>query len=115
MAYRLDHGEYPDSLAALVPDYLPFVPIDPYSGEPFEYRPNGLDLELRDYDLITVPAHTPLLWSVGARQARLRVKAVEEPDASEPAVDVTRKVYEFELAPSPYAYGTPLVFPLPGE
>ncbi|HEV7299470.1 MAG TPA: hypothetical protein VGN72_08920 [Tepidisphaeraceae bacterium] len=37
--YWLDHGRYPDTLDALVPAYLPAVPIDPFSpaGEPFQY------------------------------------------------------------------------------
>lgn len=38
--YREDHGPYPPSLPALVPDYLPAVPTDPFSptGAPLGYR-----------------------------------------------------------------------------
>jgi hypothetical protein len=32
--YRIATGQFPASIAALVPDYLPSVPIDPYDGEP---------------------------------------------------------------------------------
>lgn len=41
--YQADHGHAPESLAKLVPDYLPAVPEDPFSGEPLVYRqtPNG--------------------------------------------------------------------------
>jgi hypothetical protein len=39
--YRREHGAYPATLDALVPAYLPEVPEDPYSGEPFVYRPEG--------------------------------------------------------------------------
>jgi len=35
--YELDHGALPDTLEALVPDYLDAVPIDPYTGEPLVY------------------------------------------------------------------------------
>ena len=41
--YRAEHGNgYPVSLAQLVPDYLPSVPIDPMAGDgrPLGYHPN---------------------------------------------------------------------------
>jgi hypothetical protein len=36
--HRLRRGSWPDSLAALVPDLLPAVPIDPFNGQPLYYR-----------------------------------------------------------------------------
>jgi hypothetical protein len=36
--YRRTHSGWPDSLAPLVPAYLPSVPIDPYDGAPLRYR-----------------------------------------------------------------------------
>ncbi len=36
--YRLRHGRWPASLAALVPDLLPAVPADPFDGRPLRYR-----------------------------------------------------------------------------
>ncbi len=41
--YRLDHGSYPQTLAAVVPAYLKKVPIDPFGKSmPLKYRPlNG--------------------------------------------------------------------------
>jgi hypothetical protein len=36
--YRLDHAAWPETLDQLVPDYLDAVPINPLTGEPFEYR-----------------------------------------------------------------------------
>jgi hypothetical protein len=50
--YKRRYGGYPDSLAALVPDLLPSLPLDRFTGEPLHYRldENG----------------QPLLWSVGA-------------------------------------------------
>jgi hypothetical protein len=37
--YRLDEGDVPKELPAIVPKYLPNgLPIDPYSGSPYRYR-----------------------------------------------------------------------------
>lgn len=36
--YRAERGEWPASLDALVPDYLPEVPLDPFSDAPLIYR-----------------------------------------------------------------------------
>ena len=35
--YRKRHGEYPDTLDALVPSILPEAPIDPFDGKPLRY------------------------------------------------------------------------------
>ena len=37
-AHKADHGDSPVSLADLVPDYLPEIPIDRFSGGPLNYR-----------------------------------------------------------------------------
>ena len=71
LAYRLDHEEYPESLAKLSPDYLAEVPLDPYSQEPFVYRSEGLDLPLSCENYRTFSANTPLLWSVSSRVQEL--------------------------------------------
>ena len=36
--HKSAHGEYPVSLDALVPEFLPKLPPDPFTGEPFVYR-----------------------------------------------------------------------------
>lgn len=36
--YRHDHGEYPASLAGLVPSYLDDIPIEPITARPFVYE-----------------------------------------------------------------------------
>jgi len=36
-AYHRDHQSLPESLAALVPAYLPAIPDDPFDGSPFRY------------------------------------------------------------------------------
>jgi hypothetical protein len=40
-AYRADRGAYPAELAALVPQYLPAIPEDLFSGGPFRYKREG--------------------------------------------------------------------------
>lgn len=39
--FQLQHGQFPDTLAALTPAYLPAVAIDPFDGKPLKYRSNG--------------------------------------------------------------------------
>jgi len=49
--YQVDHhGALPDTLADLVPRYLPEVPLDYISGRPIRYRSEG---------------EQPIIWSVG--------------------------------------------------
>jgi hypothetical protein len=45
--YRLDRGQYPDTLAALVPVYLPSVPIDPLTGAAPVYAREGAGFRLK--------------------------------------------------------------------
>jgi hypothetical protein len=45
--YRRDHGgQFPATLAELVPTYLDEVPIDPFDGQPIRYRPGGTNVLL---------------------------------------------------------------------
>jgi len=84
LAYRLDHNEYPETLADLTPDYLPETIQDPFSGEEFQYSARGFKLPVgrwyRNHDLI--PAGTPLLWSVGNANVILkeRLEVVRKDD-----------------------------------
>lgn len=39
--YRLDHGTFPTSLDALVPQYLDEVPLDPFDNRPLRFRIHG--------------------------------------------------------------------------
>ncbi|MFB3430235.1 MAG: hypothetical protein ABL309_04900 [Phycisphaerales bacterium] len=36
-AYRFDHGDWPERLDQLIPEYLDTIPINPLTGDPFEY------------------------------------------------------------------------------
>jgi len=49
--YQLKHGNYPRDLNALVPEFVPSVPLDPVDGQPLHYREK--------------PDGTFLLYSVG--------------------------------------------------
>jgi hypothetical protein len=94
--YRLDHHGYPPRLADLVPAYLDKMPLDPYSGQSFQYEPAGLDRPLQGRfqlengfhsetrtiavgdtqtiavaDTPTIAANTPLFWSVSTGNVRL--------------------------------------------
>lgn len=52
-SFRRARGQWPDSLAQLVPAYLPSLPLDPFTGKPLRYRPPASASDL------------PLLYSVG--------------------------------------------------
>jgi hypothetical protein len=39
--YRNKYGRYPDSLEALVPEFLNEIPIDPFNEKPLVYRVTG--------------------------------------------------------------------------
>lgn len=45
--YRLDHGQYPDALSALAPEYVSALPIDTSTGQPPEYVRDGPGFRLR--------------------------------------------------------------------
>ena len=44
--YRADRGQWPQTLDALVPQYLSRIPEDPLSGKPFVYRPSEPEFTL---------------------------------------------------------------------
>ena len=39
--YQLEHGNYPDGLNSLVPEFVSKVPLDPVDGQPLRYRRNA--------------------------------------------------------------------------
>lgn len=72
-AYRIENGAFPNRLEQLVGRYLHSVPIDPWSGEYFGYRPRGFDepVTFGRPGRTTFAAGTPLVWSKGAGGARV--------------------------------------------
>jgi hypothetical protein len=76
-ARKLQHGSLPKSLDQLVGPYLDRLPLDPYSGGPFRYFPDGLTIPLTWHQPVwegvlsgvsgDVPANRPFVWSSGAK------------------------------------------------
>lgn len=63
--YRLEHGAYPDDLAALVPAYLAKVPLDAATGRPPAYARSGAGFTLKGLSARQGPAASPALqWTV---------------------------------------------------
>lgn len=52
-SYRRANGAWPTTLAELVPNYLPSVPLDPFDGKPLRYLPP------------TSESGSPVLYSIG--------------------------------------------------
>ncbi len=42
--YQLKNGKLPDALDDLVPEFIPFVPIDPFDGKPMKYERSNDDV-----------------------------------------------------------------------
>jgi hypothetical protein len=44
--YRLKHGDWPDDLLPVVPDFIPAIPADPCTDQPLKYRraPKGISV-----------------------------------------------------------------------
>ena len=49
--YRMKHGRYPESLAALVPEFAKKLPVDPFNGTDFIYRIDGQGFILYSVDV----------------------------------------------------------------
>ena len=65
MAYRLDHGAYPDELSAAVPVYLSRLPVDPVTGRPPVYARRGPGFTLKAEPVGTSTAvNSALEWTV---------------------------------------------------
>jgi hypothetical protein len=67
--YQLGEGKPAQKLEALVPNYLPQLPVDPYSGQGFRYRiSTGEVLEIPGAGglaWVRVPPGQGILWSTG--------------------------------------------------
>jgi hypothetical protein len=70
--YQFEEGKPAPTLEVLVPRFLPGLPLDPYSGQPFHYRVSqGEKIERRNSSLNRVekiedvPAGQGILWSIG--------------------------------------------------
>ncbi len=106
-----DHGTLPESIDELVGPYFDELPLDPYTGKPFHYRPKGFPTPIRfNSPNKPIPAAWPLIWSPGADQAQLAL--VGEDEAGNTIYEVQRTADGFIQEPTEYMhYG--LAFPLP--
>ena len=64
--YKVDHGHYPDTLAALAPAYVVALPIDPFTGQPPFYarQTAGFLLRVEQGQHSTGPMEPSLEWNV---------------------------------------------------
>ena len=63
-AWKLEHGDLPQSLEALRGKYLERPPVDPFGGEPFHYYPKGVEFAFRDARGNAIGPRTPFLWGL---------------------------------------------------
>lgn len=71
-AWKLDHKSLPRSLDELASRYLDRIPLDPRTGEPFRYFPDGLPIPLpypyqKSSSVPQLKAGQPFLWAAGDR------------------------------------------------
>jgi hypothetical protein len=81
LTWRLKHGRLPESLEQMVGSELDKVPVDPFSGGVFLYRPQGVDLPLIAADTTSlcvrpsrekaaaIEPQAAILWSSGPELA----------------------------------------------
>jgi hypothetical protein len=66
-AWKLEHGEYPKTLDELVGPYFEHLPIDPYSGESYQYFPEGVKDWIpapgMNFELLSPGKGNPFIWS----------------------------------------------------
>jgi hypothetical protein len=64
VAYRAKNGKYPERLDALVPEYLPQIPTDPFDGQPLRMRHAGDTLVLYSVSIdLTDDGGRPMDWT----------------------------------------------------
>lgn len=68
-AFQLDHGRWPAQWDDLIGPYLDRVPVDPWTGLPFELRPQGYPFEIEILGS-RIPANTTLFISRGRHDQR---------------------------------------------
>ena len=66
--WRLEHGTLPKTLAELSPSWFAQVPVDPLTGKPFQYYPEGVSEPIAWHDntiagstRFVLPAHRPFV------------------------------------------------------
>ena len=68
-AWKLEHGGYPKTLDELVGPYFEKLPKDSFSGEPYQYFPEGvkdwMSGQGMNFELLSPGKGKPLIWSTG--------------------------------------------------
>jgi hypothetical protein len=95
LAWRKEHGQFPQRLDDLVGPYFQQLPLDPSCGQPFRYQPQGWPRDTRwlpfakfyrsgavmslEELIVAVPAGSPFLWSPGDEAALAESQHGEPP------------------------------------
>ncbi len=119
VAWRLDRGAYPRSIDELREAYLQELPLDPFSGEPFGYYPEGIPVRLqRRFDFQAensardLAPSTPFLWSTSTG-----IKIITRETAEGPVRYLLRREGDLESRSALLQeYDAPLageIYPLP--
>jgi hypothetical protein len=66
-AWKLEHGDYPKTLDELVGPYFEKLPNDPFSGDSYQYFPEGVKDWLNalgmNFELLSPGKDKPVVWS----------------------------------------------------
>jgi hypothetical protein len=128
LAWRLKHGELPESLEQLIGSEIDQLPVNSFSGSVFLYRPRGVETPLvaaATTSLSTRPSpekatriepHTPILWCNGPYlRARMPARSTD-------AIEPSERVYQpWDSPPGPSrqpqneaeTWGLGWAFPIP--
>lgn len=62
-AWKIDHGSLPGSIEPLAGHYLGRLPVEPISGQPFDYYPRGVSCSFHDREGSLIGPRQPFLWT----------------------------------------------------
>ena len=100
--WRLEHGALPETLSELAPTWFAQVPVDPMTGMPFQYYPNGLSEPTTWLDEMTgiyvrfaLPPQRPF---VEAECARLHADGSSGYTTTEPNYARTRRIFPIPVS-----------------
>ncbi len=105
--YRREHHEFPERLAALVPTYFDWLPVDPWNGGDFLYEPQGVPAEIDSDFGEKVKPLQPFVASAGPHHARIEIQRTAGGQ-----MDVCI-LEQGQLTPPPTALSVPRQLPAP--
>lgn len=94
LAYRADHGAFPESLEQLRDKYSFELPVDPWRGQPFQYL-SGMTTTNIGQALLRPKSKgdRAILWTSAGMQQNPRVKVKIQDDTNSPPVLVLQSIY----------------------